>query len=332
MNKLKLSSTAGAAVAVIFAVSSSAVAQNATQSAQARSAAACDTVAMLRDSTMVDPSRKSRLNASCGQNRLATSVRRIPITKGETAMRADTVVRVDTVTVTKVDTVASAPIHDTVTVTVVDTIKSAAGEVVAPPVVVRRYSNGFYFGIGGGATMPTGGIRDAYNAGYNVTVPLGWDSQTGPFGLRLDLTYDQMHARSTFRSSNDLPTAVALTTVNPQIWSGMADVKLRLPFSGQFAGATTGLYVLGGVGAHYLRNYGQTFAVTNPGTNITDEGTSATLSDNGSLWRFGANAGGGISFGFGNNTSLFVESRYVRMFTSHERTNYVPVVVGLSFR
>jgi len=330
MSKLKLSSTAGVAAAVVLTMSSSAVAQSAAvQSARARSAAACDTVAMLRDSTNVDSMRMSRLNTSCGQNRLTTSSRRIPITKGETAMRTDTVVRVDTVTVTRVDTVASAPIHDTVTV--VDTIRSAAGEVVAPPVVVRRYSNGFYFGIGGGAAMPTGGIRDAYNTGYNVTVPLGWDSQTGPFGLRLDLTYDQMHARSTFRSSDELPTAVALTTVNPQIWSGMADVKLRLPFSGQFAGTTTGLYVLGGVGAHYLRNYGQTFAVTNPSTNINEQGTSATLGDNGSLWRFGANAGGGLSFGFGN-TSLFVESRYVRMFTSRERTNYVPIVVGLSFR
>ena len=75
----------------------------------------------------------------------------------------------------------------------------------------------------------------------------------------------------------------------------------------------------------------RTFAITNPNTNLTDEGTSTTLNDNGSLWRFGANAGGGLSFGFGN-TSLFVESRYVRMFTSHERTNYVPIVVGLSFR
>ena len=111
----------------------------------------------------------------------------------------------------------------------------------------------------------------------------------------------------------------------------MADVKLRLPFSGQFAGATTGFYAIGGVGAHYLRNYGSTFAVTNPGTNISDEGTSVSLNDNGSLWRFGANAGGGISFGLGK-TELFVESRYVRLFTSHERTNYVPIVVGLSFR
>jgi len=330
MNKLKLNSTAGAAVAVLMTVSASAVAQNATQSAQARSAAACDTVAMLRDSTNVASSRMTRLNAACGQ-RSATSVRRIPITKGETAMRVDTLVRVDTVTVSRVDTVASAPIHDTVTVTVVDTVKSAAGEVVAPPVVVRRYSNGFYFGIGGGATMPTGIIRDAYSTGYNVSVPMGWDSQTGPFGLRLDLTCDQMHARSSFRSSDDPLNAVALTSVNPQIWSAMADLKLRLPFSGQFAGATTGFYAIGGVGAHYLRNYGSTFGVTNPGTNITDEGTSVSLGDNGSLWRFGANAGGGISLGLGK-TELFVESRYVRLFTAHERTNYVPVVVGLSFR
>jgi hypothetical protein len=327
MNKMKLSTTAGAAVAVLMGMASSAAAQSAT----ARSLAACDTVATLRDSTMVDSSRMARLNNTCGRTRLASSSRRIPITKGETAMRTDTLVRVDTVTVTRVDTVASAPIHDTVTVRTVDTVQTAAG-VVAPPLVVHRYSNGFYFGIGGGATMPTGGIRDAYNTGYNVSVPFGWDSQTGPFGLRFDLTYDQMHARSTFRSGDELPTAVALTTVNPQIWSGMADLKLRLPFSGQFAGATTGFYAIGGVGAHYLRNYGTTFAVTNPGTNLTDQGQQAvSLNSNGSLWRFGANAGGGVSLGLGK-TELFVEGRYVRIFTSTERTNYVPIVVGLSFR
>ncbi|HEY6825306.1 MAG TPA: hypothetical protein VI259_00535 [Gemmatimonadaceae bacterium] len=242
-------------------------------------------------------------------------------------MRVDTLVRVDTVTVSRVDTVASAPIHDTVTV--YDTVRTAAGVVAEPPVVVRHYSNGFYFGIGGGATMPTGGIRDAYNTGYNVSVPFGWDSQTGPWGLRFDVTYDQMHARSTFRSTDEVPTAVALTSVNPQIWSGMADLKLRLPFG---EGSRTGLYVIGGVGAHYLRNYSQTFAITNPSTNINDTGLQTTsLSDNGSLWRFGANAGGGINFGLGN-ANLFVESRYVRIFTSSERTNYVPIILGVSLR
>jgi len=334
MSKLKSKMTAGAVVAVALALSSPAGAQSTgTQSAgQAGSAMPCDSVsrAKLRDSTL-DSSTRARLNANC--NRSTNSSMRIPISKGETvaAPRVDTLVRVDTVT--RVDTVASAPIHDTVTVyrTADTTTQTASGTVVAP-MVVRHYSNGFYIGIGGGTAMPTGGIREAYNSGYNVSVPMGWDSQTGPLGLRLDLTYDQMHARSTLRATDDPGTAAGLTTVNPQIWSAMADLKLRLPFSGQFAGATTGFYVIGGVGGHYLRNYGSTFAVTNPSTNITDQGLQATsLNDNGSLWRFGANAGGGISFGLGN-TELFVESRYVRIFTSAQRTNYVPIVVGLSIK
>lgn len=332
MNKLKLSSTAAVAAAAVVVVSSSAVAQSATQSAQARSTVACDSLRTMRDAGTGDSTTMARLNTSCAKARSAI---RIPISKGETALvpRVDTLVRVDTVT--RVDTVVSAPIHDTVTVvnTIVDTTTRTEAGTVAPPMVVRRYSNGFYIGIGGGATMPTGGIRKAYNTGYNVTVPLGWDSQTGPLGLRLDLAYDQMRARSSLRPTDDVPpSAVALTTVNPQIWSAMADLKLRLPFSGQFAGATTGFYAIGGVGAHYLRNYSSTFGVTNPTTNINDQGLqTASLNDNGSLWRFGANAGGGVSFGLGN-TELFVESRYVRIFTSAQRTNYVPITVGLSFR
>ena len=56
--------------------------------------------------------------------------------------------------------------------------------------IVRRYGNGFYFGIGGGTSVPTGAIRDAYDPGFNVTVPIGWDAPLGPLGLRLDLSYN----------------------------------------------------------------------------------------------------------------------------------------------
>jgi len=144
------------------------------------------------------------------------------------------------------------------------------------------------------------------------------------------VTYNNFNARSTLR---DNATTTALTTTNPQIWSALADAKLRLPFTGRFlGGATTGLYLIGGGGVHWMRNYSSTFGVTNPGTNINDQGSqAATLSDNGSLVRLGMNAGAGVTLGLGS-TELFVESRYVRIFTSAQRMNYVPILAGITIR
>jgi hypothetical protein len=294
-----------------------------------------------RDSTRATCRAGAKPTAKCPA-RTTRSSKRIPISK-EPVARTDTAAgTVDTTMVTKVDTTTVTPVPvDTTTVTDTTTMRDtttvvtpppppAETTVVAPPMIVRRYGNGFYFGIGGGTSVPTGAIRDAYDPGFNVTVPIGWDAPLGPLGLRLDLSYNQLDARSALRNTGN---AVAVTATNPQIWSAMADAKFRLPFTGRFiGGATTGLYAIGGIGAHYLRNYSQTFGVTNPSTNINDQGVqTATLQDNGSLWRMGANVGGGLSFGFGS-TELFVESRYVHIFTKDQATSYVPIILGLSFR
>jgi opacity protein-like surface antigen len=316
-------SAMGVAVALTIAVTaSSAIAQSTS------------------DSTKITCRAGAKPTAKC-QATMIRSTTRIPISK-EPVRTATAAGTVDTTMVqpTKVDTVIPTPVPvDTTTMRDTTTIVTPPPPpppplpettVVAPPMVVRHYGNGFYIGVGGGTSVPTGAIRDAYDPGFNVTVPIGWDAPTGPLGLRLDLSYNQLDARSSLRNNGN---AIATTSTNPQIWSAMADAKVRLPFTGRFVGgATTGLYAIGGVGAHYLRNYSSTFGLTNPNTNINDQGVpAASLSDNGSLWRMGANVGGGISFGF-RTTELFVESRYVRIFTKDQATSYVPIILGFSFR
>ncbi len=101
-------------------------------------------------------------------------------------------------------------------------------------------------------------------------------------------------------------------------------------------GLLSGLYAVGGGGVYYFRNYTNTLNITtNPGTaggvGQGNQGGSVTNVFNAEdKTQFGANVGGGIQFGIGN-ASLFVESRYVRIFTPNRNTDMVPVAAGLTF-
>jgi len=195
---------------------------------------------------------------------------------------------------------------------------------------MRRYGN-FYVGIGAGAGLPVQGIRNAYDPGVTVDVPLGWDAPLNPLGFRIDLGYTRFNARSTFRDPGAVSNAAILTTENPQVWSALANLKLRLPFLGHFGGgATSGLYAVGGGGINYFRNYGTTFALTNP---ELDQNGTQTYSSTGSSssTRLALDIGGGLSWGIGMS-ELFLESRYVTAFTPTRRASYVPILLGLTFR
>jgi hypothetical protein len=147
--------------------------------------------------------------------RRATSAQRIKVTKnevrtapGEVALppRSDTVVTVPD-TITRVDT-AVAVVDTTTPVTMVTPVDTTT--VITTPLVRARpiRLGSFYIGIGGGASIPSGDIYNGYNPGWNVTVPMGWESTSLPFGLRLDLAYDRLMARSTFRNNGQTSTIV----------------------------------------------------------------------------------------------------------------------------
>jgi len=199
---------------------------------------------------------------------------------------------------------------------------------------VKHYGNGFYIGLGAGAGIPTEAIREAYDPGLAVQVPIGWDAPTGPLGIRANLGYTRLDPRKTFRSTGSTTGigfgssgSAFVANNNAQIWSALADLKLRFPFNGRYEGATTGLYAVAGGGVNYFHDYNTTFALTNPEFN---NGSTVT-STKSSLTRGALNAGGGLSLGFGM-TEVFLESRYVTTFTEGRRASYVPIVLGLTFR
>lgn len=206
------------------------------------------------------------------------------------------------------------------------TTSVSTGEVATQPAMSGpRFGNGFYWGLHAGANFPQNEIDTFYETGFSGGALLGWDPETSPLGLRLNLTYNRLNGKEL---TNQNVGAVRITgEYEPSdLYSAFADAKLRLPF-GRFLGSTSGLYLLGGAGVTYFRNY-QTFSQVTG----TPSGESVTGTFNSEdVTRFAINGGGGLSWGLGR-ASLFVEGRYVRTFTPGRDTDWVPVSVGLTFR
>ncbi len=223
------------------------------------------------------------------------------------------------------------PMPDTVVQTTTTT-EVSTGEAM-PMDRGTRFGNGFYVGLAGQAAFPQNRLNDFYRTGYGAEGHIGWDPANSPLGLRLNLGYTQLNADT--RRGATLPTGGVNSYRDPQIYQGTLDAKLRLPF-GRLLGATSGLYAVGGGGVHYFRNYANTLGQT---TNVGTVGGNGQGSTGGNVTntfnsedktRFGANVGGGLSFGIAG-ASLFAETRYVRVFTPNTDIDYLPVTLGLTF-
>jgi hypothetical protein len=261
---------------------------------------ATDTMSMRRDTTTMTPA------------------------PAPTPMPAPDTTRRDT-TMTPMPAPAPAPDttrRDTTTVTAVPTPMPTTTEPTTSPVMRGRFGNGFYIGIDGGGSLPQGYFNDWYKSGWSVGIPFGWQRQDVPIGVRADIDYTRMSGRD-FAVSNFLTGS----TADPQIWSGQLDLKLNLPLN---RGSTwrPALYLLGGGGVHYFKNFSSSFnSVAGTGTGTTFQ---TGIDESKSQTKFGLNGGVGLSFGLGQ-ADLFVESRYVSAFTANNNTNWVPITVGITF-
>ncbi len=176
-----------------------------------------------------------------------------------------------------------------------------------------RLGRGFWIGVGGGATVPMGNLHDGgYDTGWNITVPIGWQSATTPWGLRLDLSYDRLNGGTLAT----VPVSVTLSDAN--VWSGALDLTLQFPFGR----SGSSFYLMGGGGIHHF-----TDVKSDNGAAIID-GTALSSSGDESLTKAGINGGAGLNFGFGR-AKLFLESRFVSVFTQGKNSNYVPIILGV---
>jgi hypothetical protein len=170
---------------------------------------------------------------------------------------------------------------------------------------------GWYFNLGAGASVPMGDFDDLYGTGFNITGSAGWHPTQSAIGIRFDVGYDRLNGE-TFTPAGG-PT---VDLSDAAIWSGLGEVTLRIP-------RALGLnpYVVGGGGVYRFSDYGSSDA----GTSIYGNGNE------GSSTEWGWNAGGGLRFGWGF-TSLFVEARYMSVGTPGDRAEWVPIILGITFR
>jgi hypothetical protein len=177
---------------------------------------------------------------------------------------------------------------------------------------IRR--GNFYMGLSGGAAVPTGVVNDFYKTGWGIEVPIGWQPQNSPLGLRVDLSYARLNGRSA--GTNGL----LAQPDDPNIWSATANLTLDLvKWGAERRGA---FYLVGGGGVYRFTDF---YNSDRSDTDFTSafEGQPTT--------RGGVSGGAGLSFPVGP-ASLYVESRYTSAFTKGENTNWVPIMVGLKWR
>jgi len=235
-----------------------------------------------------------------------TPTRRIPVSKDRTPV--DTMpARRDTVTVYRTDTVT---VYRTDTVTVREQVSTG---VVATETPLVNLPGPFYFQLGGGASMPQQTLDDFFDTGFNVTGSVGWQPVNSALGFRLDGTYDKWAGEDIDIGGSEVRLSDA------SVFSALANATLNLPFGNRANGS--GFYLLGGGGVHFFNDFADMQANGEP-IGEADEDTSTD---------FGLQGGAGLRFGWGR-AALFVESRYHHIFTEGERTNFVPITLGLTFR
>jgi opacity protein-like surface antigen len=237
------------------------------------------------------------------------SEQRINISKGEVAP----VVRIDTVYVTRYDTVR---VDNTIvrvdTVTVTQTV----------PVYATR-GPALYFGLLGGLDKPIDNIDNVYETGWHVGGLVGYEPRGRFLGYRLGLNFTRMDPEDAF--------TVAQVGDSPKLLTLNGDVKWNF-FGGQRFGLY-GITGLAYHRYKDMATVSDIDAVGDDPCdfpNVNDDDSCFVSAKDEWRNKFGWNLGGGVDFMFGR-TSLFLEATAQALQANDERTWRVPVSLGIRF-
>jgi len=207
--------------------------------------------------------------------RRTTSETRIGVSKGEVAST-----RTDTVYVTRYDTVR---VNNTIVR--VDTVTVSAPVAIIP----ARIKGPMFWGVYGGTTWPWGNVDRLYTNGFHAGGVLGWESQNSPIGLRLNGDMSQI--------GREQGTATILPTGSgtPLLLTLGADLKAKaLMFRGW------SFYGVGGVNYNRYKRIALASSTGNSCDFTVRGECYQAANDNSWGNKFGFNFGAGVDFHIGS--------------------------------
>lgn len=189
--------------------------------------------------------------------------------------------------------------------------------------------------IEAGASITQGTAAQYLDNGWTLGGGVTWyPSPDSPLGLRADLNYSEFGATNQLLYQSSIAEGTQIDHGTGRIWGGDIDAVINAPLGQRVRG-----YLLGGIGMYQRQiELSQTllgggyfcdpwWGVCGPGFAPYNSVVSQTTSDTHFAW----NAGAGLEFPLNPITSLFIEARFMRINPADERTELVPVTVGLRF-
>ena len=163
----------------------------------------------------------------------------------------------------------------------------------APPVLAQRPLS---LNLGGGASVPVGGLRDDANLGWHALAAIGLSSYMQPLGLRVDVAYNS------FGSTDETRALSGALDVG----SATLNFTYRLPMTN----SPVSPYLIAGAGAYRTQCDGPTGC-----------GDATT--------RYGWNAGLGFKFAT-PGLRTFIEARFHRTERGERKVQFFPATIGVT--
>ncbi len=210
---------------------------------------------------------------------------------------------------------------------------------VSPAMAQFYYSGESYrplhWQIEGGYSATAGTTSDYLNGGWTLGGGLTWyPSPQMPAALRLDLSYSEYNATNNLLLQNETLLQTQIDSGTGRTWGGDLDGELDFQLGPRVKG-----FLIAGIGTYQRQiELYQTvlgggifcdpwWGFCGPGYFPAD----ATVARTTSAWKFSWNAGAGIEVPLGNGMSWFVDARYLRIGPEDQKTEFVPIRIGLRF-
>jgi opacity protein-like surface antigen len=210
----------------------------------------------------------------------------------------------------------------------------------AAPAMAQFYYSGetyrpLHWQIEGGYGITSGTTASYLDNGWTFGGGLTWyPSPNVPAALRVDLSYSQYDATRNLLVQNETFLQTEIDSGVGRTWGGDVDGQFDFHLGSRATG-----YLIAGVGAY--RRQIELYQTLLAGGIFCDPWwgfcgpnyfpVDAVVARTTTSTQFAWNAGLGVEVPLGNGTSWFVDARYLRIGPQDQRTEFVPIRVGIRF-